>query len=515
MLSAFVLSAQEPSSALIENEDTEYIIREVQFDIDGRSRPFALMYNGEFTEGERIKGKENLDKYIAFKTQLLINQQVLEDVRIEYFPGEKEEDGAIPVKLLVYVKDTWNFIIMPYPKYDSNDGLSLILKIRDYNFLGSMSPIKMDMGYLQNDGESTVALSIEADAPFQAAGLHWDLSFDNYFEYTFEKPFYYQNVTGLSVQLPWQITTFSVGYRQYLTLNEENTGEDKDIYGSDDRFTGVYGSSEVFASWKIPLGIEAGDFGELAYIPGASARFNYPYGNMNDSRKPSSTISHLFGFGRVDWIGNYRKGMSFSIENAYNWYFDRPDAPIRVTLDFDTIFHWPFSKYFGISSRLKYLQYLHWSEMINDWIPNYSAGEYIRGVLDKDIRADYIFVLNLDFPIRILRFWPSELLNNPKLHLFDFEIQLSPFTDLSFFHGPYSKLKDEYNPQEGSTNFSLNDMINTVGFEIIVFSGFFRSLKLRGSFGYDIQKIKNNGLSLKWGFFPAWDEIFIGLDHFY
>jgi hypothetical protein len=378
-----------------------------------------------------------------------------------------------------------------------------------------MNPLKIDLGYLQKDGENTVAFSIESDIPFNAAGLHWDFTFDNFLEYTFGKPLYYQNVTGLSVQLPWQITTFTVGFRQYLTLNEENTGENIDIYALDDRFSGLYGSSELFALWKIPLGIEAGDFGEIAYIPGVSSRINYPYGNMDEPRKPVGTVSHQIGFERIDWIGNYRKGLSFSIENAYSWFFDRTDAPLKIILDFETILHWPFSKFIGISSRLKYIHYWHWSGILGDWIPNYNSGENIRGVLDKDIRADYILSFNLDFPFRILRFWPSELFKNPKLHLFDFEMHFSPFTDLAFFHGPYSILKDANNPYNGSTNFSLNEMINTAGFEVVVFSGFFRSLKIRGSVGYNVKKIRNEGLSLKWGFFPAWDEIFIGLDHFY
>ena len=515
ILSAYVLYPQEQQSASTENPDTIYVIREVQFDITGRTRPFALIYNGEFTEGERLTGKENLDKYITLKRQLLLNQQVLEDVSIEYSQGETEEDGAIPVKLIVHVKDSWNLILLPYPKYDSNDGFSITIKARDYNFFGTMSPLMVDLGYLQKDGDDTIAFSIESDIPFQAMGLHWDFSFDNFFEYTFGKPLFYQNVTGLSAQLPWQTTTFTVGLRQYFTLNEDNVEEDKDIYSLDDRFLGAYGSTELFASWKIPLGIEVGDFGELAYIPGVKAKINYPYGNMDDPRKPVGTVSHLIGFGRIDWIGNYRKGLAFSVENTYSWFVDRSDAPLKIVLDFDAIFHWPFSKYFGLSSRLKYIQFWHWSDRLSDFIPNYSSGEYLRGVLDKDIRADYLLSFNLDFPIRLLRFWPSELFNNPKLHLFDFEMHLSPFTDLAFIHGPYSKLKDINNPYEGSTNFTLDDMINTAGFEIIFFSGFFRSLKLRLSVGYNVQKILDDGLTLKLGFFPAWDEIFIGLDHFY
>jgi hypothetical protein len=122
---------------------------------------------------------------------------------------------------------------------------------------------------------------------------------------------------------------------------------------------------------------------------------------------------------------------------------------------------------------------------------------------------------SLDLPIRILRFYPSEWLNNQKLHLFDFEMHLSPFTDFAVFSGPYSKIKDKYNPYAEKTQFSVDDMINTAGIELFVFPAFFRSLKIRASIGYNLNKIKREGVSLKGGFFPEEDEFFIGLDHFY
>ena len=509
--SVFPLAAQEQ----FENKDSVFVIREIEFDIDGRTRPFALMANGEFKEGERINGKENLDKYIALKRQLLINKQILEDVWIEYFPSGAEDDNAIPLKLLVHVKDSWNFIVLPYPKYDSNDGFSLTLKARDYNFLGTMSTLSVDLGYLQKDNDHTIGFSIESSTPFKAAGLYWNFNFDHYFEYTFNEPLYYQNVTGISVQLPWNITTFTVGFMQYLTINEENTDEDIDIYSLGGRFYGPYGSSELFVSWKIPLGIDVGDFGGLSYTPEVSSKFSYPYGAMDEPRKPVSTFSQTVGFGRINWINNYREGLSFSVGNAFSWYFNRSDAPLRITLDGDLAFHSLLKSFLGFSSHLKYRQWWHRSENINGWIPYYYAGDLLRGVLNSDIRADYMLSLNLDLPIRVLRFWPSEWFNNPKLHFFDFEMHLSPFTDMALLAGPYNKIKDEYNPMGSKTKFSFGDMINTAGLEIILFPGFFKSLKIRGSIGYNINKIKNGGFSLKWGFFPEWDEIFIGLDHFY
>jgi hypothetical protein len=499
---AFSLYAQEQAGGISENADTVYVIRQIEFDIDGRTRPYALIYNGEFREGERIMGKDNLDRYLARKQQLLLNERVLEDVTIEYFPGDREEDGALPLTLLVHVKDTWNLVILPYPKYDSNEGFSITLKARDYNFLGTMSALRMDLGYSQENGDNTIGFSIESGTHFQAAALNWNLVFDNFFSYTFEEPLFYQNMTGISLELPWRLTTFTVGLNQYLTINEGNSDEDREIYDLSDRYYGLYGSTEPYVSWKIPFGIEIGDFGELAYTPRISGRINYPYGNMDEPRKPVTTFSHSFGFGGINWIGNYRKGLSVSIGNEYNWYFDRSDAPLKIMLDGDITLHWPFTEYIGVSSRFKYRQWWHRSDRIDDWIPYYNAGDMIRGILNTDVQAYQMLSLNMDLPIRVLRFWPSEWFVNPKLHIIDFELHASPFTALALLDGPNSKIKPD-------------DMIYTTGLEVVVFPGFFRSMNIRASFGYNINKIVKDGPSLRWGFFPECDEIFIGLEHHY
>ena len=501
---------------LAENNDTVYVIREVNFNVDGRSRPFALISYGEFREGERIIGEENLHRYLATRRQLLLNQRVLEDVSIEYSLGEKEEDGALPVTLLVHVRDTWNLIVLPYPRYDSNDGFSLSLRARDYNFLGTMQPLRLDLGYRHLDGDNALDFSIESTTPFQAFGLTWRARFDHFFSYTFGETLSYQNVSGIGVDLPWEATTFTVGINQYLTVNEENSDEEQEYFGLGPRRYGTYGSTELFASWEIPFGFEVGDFGRLRYTPTLSERINYPFPQMDDTRKPVTTFSHEIGFGRVDWIGNYRKGLSASIDNSYSYFLDRSDAPLKMSLDGRIAFHWPLTSFFGISSMLNYRQWWHWSESSEGWIPYYYAGDRLRGVLNNHLRAERMLSFNLDVPVRALVFTPSEWLNRQALRIFNFELHLSSFIDLAFVHGPYNMTKNEVEPYLEQTRFELDDMVWAGGLEAIVFPGVFRSLYLRVSLGYNFNKIMSEGMSsLILGFIPRWDEIFIGLEHHY
>jgi hypothetical protein len=507
--------------AQTENATTTYVIREIDFNIEGRTLAFMLVSKGEFKAGEVIEGRENFEKYLALKKQLLVNERLFDDVTIEYSLGRSEENGTLPVSLLVSVKDSRNFIVLPYPKHTSGDGTSITLKVRDYNFLGTMNPLRVDLGYRFKDSDHVFNFMLETDIPFQAAGLNWNIRFSNDLSYNYGKrdsgeKLYYQNITGLSLTLPWRQTSFNVGFNQYFRLNEGPGDESREIYGIIDKYYDPYTATELFAFWYIPLGITVGQFGSLAYVPRVAGRINYPYGDMDEVRKPMTTFSHYLGFGRIDWIGNYRKGLSFSLYNENNLFLDRPGVPVRMYLSGEIIFHQPFSEYVGISSRLLYRQ---WWNLLNFEIDdrfNYnSAGGVLRGVLNGDIRADYILSLNLDIPIRILRFRPSEWYEKPKLRFFDIDLFFSPFIDTAMFRGPYNKFKNRADPRKGATTFSLDDMINTTGLEVIVYSDRFRSLRLRGSLGYNIQEIKRNGLPLKWDLFPQWDEIYSGMDLHY
>lgn len=520
------------SGDLTGDSQTVYVIRNIDFDVDGRSRHFALINNGEFEEGERILGKSALEQYIARKQQLLINERVLEEVRIEYTLGPPEADGAVPVNLLVHVRDTWNVIALPYPKYDSNDGLSLTIKARDYNFLGTMSALRVDLGYRRYDkdesGGETVFkqrfnFEIDSDTPFKAFGFNWNFNFDHILYYTIGDPLYYQNVTGISVELPFRTTTFTIGFNEYLIFNEEISSESKDLYHiSDDYMDGPYGSSELSVSWRIPTGIKIGEFGSLNYTPNISGRINYrPGGFKDEAKRPITSFGHSLGFGKVDWIGNYRRGVEASVGNSYSYYFDRSDALFAISLEAGGTVHWPFSKIFGLSARLNYRQ--RWqpsdtlrttTQMQTDMIPYYGAGDLLRGVINNDLRAQYMLSLNLDLPFRILRFFPSEWFNYPKLHLFDFEMHVAPFIDLALAESPYY----DYNVNSfDGLKFSFKDMIMTSGFEVIVFPAFFRSFYIRGSVGYNISYLidRDKTPDLKWGFFPQWNEIYIGIGHHY
>ena len=286
-----------------DREDQVYFIREISFNIIGRTKPFALFNRGEFKAGEEIRGEKNLIRYLAHKTQLLINQRALEEAIIEDRRGEAEEDGRIPVDLLITTRDTWNFIILPRPQLDNNEGFDLSLKIRDYNFLGSLSPLRIDIGYqLDNEYVDSGFFSnldrgkfnfiIDSEIPFRALGLDWNINFDHIFGYTLGEPISYKNITGISVEYPYKTTTFTFGFEQNVSFYEENEDRFKSQYGK--YFDGEYLSSELYAAWEIPLGYEVAEFGGLIYTPRISAGINYrPWGSLDYPRESPKTVSAI------------------------------------------------------------------------------------------------------------------------------------------------------------------------------------------------------------------------------
>ena len=486
----------EEDTTSSESNGTIYVINSFSFDIKGYTRPFALIYHAELKIGEEINGFSNLEKYINEKRQLLYNERVIEEVSIEYTIGEQRQDGKYPVDLLIHVTDTWNIMAIPRPQYSSNSGFDITIKARDYNFLGTMSPLRLDIGYsYDEDGNNFFDLMLDTDIPFRFFDLDWSFNFDHDFSYRpdLDEPFYYKNTTGISVEIPFKNTLFTIGFNESFILNEENARTYWTDYG---RFQeGFYMSSNPYISWRIPTGLYYYDLGELNYTPSLSAIFNheFPQHPLSYFRKgPYMFFSHGLRFGRVDWTDNFRKGFSASLNNSFSYDFyqlKNDGRPYGASIDLRGSGYKVVNNYFNFSSRLIYR---HW--FFGDY--NDSSGNVIRGILDSGINADYMISLNMDFTFKLLRFLPSVWSGNEKVRIIDFDFHIAPFLDVAFYNDPVNQRP-----------FGLENMLIGGGLEVIVFPLRFRSLFLRISVGLGIETANlRDGLSR---------EIFIGTDLHY
>ena len=500
---------EEPEISLVSDEERLYVITALEFDIKGRTRRHALIYNGELKTGITLTGQANLNEYIRDKTQLLINQRVLKDnAVITYSVGDQAEDGSYPVTLTINVEDSWNIVALPRPSYSTNTGFDLTIKARDYNFLGTMNPLRIDFGYRYDENQrNSFQFEVYSDTPFRAAGLTWNVRFDNLFWYrpNVEKPFFYRNVTGLSMELPFRATTFTFGFEESLNLNEENKDRYKLSTGMGihpDFQNGLYPSSKLYASWKIPTGLMVSRYGELTYAPGITATFNHelPDWPLLPFRKgPFLGFDHSLSFERIDWHANFRDGLSASISNSYIYDFFRlnnGDKPLSISLTLHGAGYFIISRFFSISSRL---QYRHWFYHDPDYYE--MAGDNLRGIADRSIRADYMLSLNMDFPLRVLLFTPSRWFNNRKLRFFDLELQIAPVIDLALYHDPKADI-----------SFSPKNIAAAGGLELIIFSDFMRNLYIRLGYAFNMKALSSRPIRLSE---DNNHEIYLIMGHFY
>jgi len=499
--------AKEKSEDTLPDDDQLYVITAYEFDIKGRTRPDALLYVGEFREGEKLQGQANLEKYVSDKTQVLINQRVLKDnAVISYSIGEQLEDGAYPVTLTMKVEDSWNIIALPYPRYSSHTGLGLTVKARDYNFLGTMNPLRVDLGYSYDENDhSSFVLGVFSSTPFRALGYTWKLKFDNTFSYRpdVDEPYYYQNITGLSVEVPFRTTTFTFGFEETFNLNEENADLYKPEYGEFQK--GLYMSSNLFTSWKIPTGLMVSRYGELTYIPYVVAIFNHelPDWPLQEIRRgPYMSFGHSLGFEKIDWHANYRQGLSVLASNLYRYDFSRLNTekdPLSVSLELSGIGHFIISRFFAISSRLMYRRWFYHD-------PDYygSAGDVLRGIRNDAIYADYMLSLNIDLPLRVLVFAPPGRSNKRRSGILDFEMQIAPVIDMALYHYP---------DPETEISFDLKNIVVAGGLEMIVFPAFMRNLYVRLGYVCNLREV----FTTRPIEFPSGEnrEIYLIMGHFY
>ncbi len=479
------------------------VLRSVHWVVIGKTKEWALQDAAEIDGDERFADRASFDAWVQERRQLLINERALASVEVDVAVSESDEAGVSQADLTFHVKDTWNVVALPYPKYDSNDGLVLSIKARDYNFMGTLEPLRLDFRYeLEPDpfkakdfGSGTVIMEIESSTPFKALGHDWEFEFDHLIGYTNHDGFEYENTTGLAVIFPIDAfqkeTTLKVGAYHGISINEENDDEYKAIEG--DRFGDYwYMSDSLEAHWTIPIRRVVG-YGDLDYVPRSILNYNYrPGGDIGVQRRgPTFELGQKLTLGQVDWIDNFRKGMEASLDNAnvYNLY----DLEWRRSFKLSAAVHRPLSTFAGFSSRF--------TATWNLDKPESKAGSYLRGVKDSSVSADYAAYLNVDLPVRVIKITPSTWWPDKKwAKIFDFEQHWSPFMDFGFLAS-----------DDMDTTFSLDDALVTAGLAVITFPHSWRSLFVRISLGVNLRE------AISQRTIPDGDarELFIGVGHEY
>jgi len=429
----FFIQAEDNAENIINNEAI-FIINSFNYDVDGITQEFAINYIDKIKVGHIISGENNLKRYIQEKIQALINERVFDTVRIEYIIGNINEDGLYPVDLLIYVKDTWNIIIMPYPYYSSSSGLNIFLKARDYNFLGLINPLKIDLGFrYKNDNQNIYTFILDTVIPFYIFGYYWRFITENDFNFIPDanESFIYKNKTGISV--------------------------------------------------KFPTGYELFNLGEIIYQTMLSSIINNEYQNwsLDEYKKgPLLEFTHDISFSNINWIGNFRSGTSVNLVNTINYNILKGNnniQPWNTNIEISGVWHTIINNFLSFSTCLFYKHYF-----LDDY--NDEAGDVLRGILDYDILANYMLSYNFELNFKVLEVRPSLWFDSDFWRIFNFDLHLAPVFCAALYNDPINKI-----------TFDFKNIILCGGMELIIFPQMWRSLFLRASFaiGYQASKTDN------------------------
>ncbi len=454
-----------------------YQITDIKYDIDGRTKKYALNKVLDIRKDQVIESEEDLKLYIDFLAQKLNDQRVLEDTQVKYELGNPNDQGIVPVTLFIYADETWNILPVPYPKYDSNSGFTLKLKVKDYNFLGTMNPLNFDLEFYQEDEGTTnvVGLGIDFAIPF-AMGI-FDVQWNNnlYVDYTFgESSPNFSFTTGLDLAYSFQYVTLQLEAKQSIDID------------NDYKYTGdwIYGTELLKFSTPVSLLRTTGILGNVNFVPHISAIYHWDLDGTQheDLVGPTLGFGYAFTAGQVNWIGNFRKGLTTSFSHSYNYNFHTTDWTTEVALQLEGFY---FINFIGISTRAKLFTHYDIAHDRNSNTTN--VAEWMRGLYNDESynsgRANLPtgFVMNLDLPIRVLktdwRGWGKSLFKRDMpswFRFFDFEMQLVPFIDIALYGA------DDY------CMVHLEDGFYSAGLEVVVYPDRMRSIQVRASAGLDL-----------------------------
>lgn len=464
LLLPFALHAQMP-----ESESIVYTITSVDFDVKGHTIPFVLRQkieqDGSFV-GRKFADKESLEAFIEEKRIVLANNRVLESVESSYTTTE-EAEGIVGVSVVYTVVDTWNIMVFPIPDYSSDEGFKLYVKGKDYNFLGSMESLTVNLSYVYDErGDQSFALYSAFDYPFRAFGLEWSLGIKEDFEVWFA-----EGVAASTTSASLTLNIPDLGFPASVSLSQSfHYNEDELTSGVSDP---VFLSNGLGFNTSIPTGVDLGALGPISYGFSAGIDTNWwPAGMLEVEGRQGFSLSHSdsLSSGWIDWVGNMRTGQSVAVSSTQRIHMDSSSLTWDVSLTYQ--FFLPFWEgRAGLASQAVAL--LRPDTRAGN--PIDSVDDYLRGVRDGRVNCEAALIANIASPVKLFDFPTHVFIKKDWL---DFELQVQPFVDLALAVPDWSSLKP------------TKDWVWAAGgLDFLVFPKRFRSIIVRAGAGWDLLSV--------------------------
>ncbi|MBP5158270.1 MAG: hypothetical protein ILP18_10420 [Treponema sp.] len=504
----------------------QYRIADVTFNSKEKTDPKMLMRKIPPVEKNRLfASKEELEEYLAYICQQLVNTRLLENIEYSWEPSGVADSGVQLVNVTYSFEDSKSFMIVPYPTYSSNTGLQFTVMANDQNFLGKTNPFKFFVNCTfgteeepDNFSKITPGFGVEYSFPFDVGpvvaswnslvALAWTIG-DSMPEFGV--------VTGPSLAIP-------IGKQQLNLAFQQSAIGKKDFKKYDDN---PYFAERVKIS--LPLTIaKIGTATPLVYQPYADLHYNWDVNRIADennrlSATPKLTLGQTTRVNGVDWLGNFRNGYSFSTTQAISKSFRDGEMSSGiipyVDCDIKLFKGW---KYAGLAANLHFFTMFK-ADGNKDESQLVNIGPRLRGALDKQVfdtsngyasiddynlalETDQAVILSLEAPFHLITTNFGGFLSS-----INAELQLSPFVDMALLKNRARKVGDSENSQ-GSI-FSVKDGIYCAGIEGFIYPTKFKSYVLHASIGFDVGKYIIKDYNGDWRKAEKGWEISVGFGH--
>ncbi len=459
----------------------KFQIKSIEYQLE-KTKQYALEQNIEISKKKVFLNKDEFEDYLADLRQKFKNQRVFKSAEIIYELLDYNENLDIQFVLLkITAVDSKHLIIIPYPKYDSNNGAVLKLKLEDSNFFGTMSTLSSDISFGLKDGEISTGFEFKYDYPFKLGLVNAKWCNDFKASYNFaDSQSEFNLKSGFSFELPFDDYSFVLDLNQSII-------KDYDYAKFNDE---LYGESQARLSMPIKIA-EINNWGKVDWRPFVDYRIDYDKSGINfdnqDLTNPVLTFGHSFFTQRINWFGNFRNGAMLSFTQSLGYDFQRNEyqPKIQGTLQFFKAF-----KYAGIALNTFAFSSMNTSQKIGEKLRGILDDQFYKDTDERALKVSSAIVMNLDFPIHIITtdwnswtkiiFGEESWLNRHLkwMDYFNFEMQISPFIDIALTKNNIT-----------GKCFSIKDGWYSSGIEVLVYPARWRSLVVRASAGFDLGQI--------------------------
>lgn len=165
----------------------EYKIDNYNIEVDGVTRVSAIKKLIVPSYQEIFSNELELKSALDTKLLILNDTSLFKDVHYEYEVG-RENNGVYLVDVTFFVVDANNFLVFPFPKYSTDNGLTLKTVVKQHNLFGTMATIDAYATASTRGGSIRDSL-IEFSVPFQNLTIgDTGLSFELYGDLDLAEP---------------------------------------------------------------------------------------------------------------------------------------------------------------------------------------------------------------------------------------------------------------------------------------------------------------------------------------